>query len=136
MMKFIRQAPFLRVLLPFIVGIVGYSQWKTTVPVWFLLVPLLTGITWILFYCVPFNWRLKLPFIQDILTQLFILQAGFLISAAHDHLQEARHYTHFIDSDHAYIVRVKEAPIRKPKTICLEIEILKSIDRFSRVRPN
>lgn len=130
MMKFIRQAPFLRVLLPFIVGIVGYGQWEKMVPVWFLLLALLTGISWILFQFVPFNWRLKLPFIEDILTQLFIVEAGFLISAGHDHLQGAKHYSHYLASDQAYIVRVKEAPLRKPKTICLEIEILKSIDCF------
>ncbi|MBL7754989.1 MAG: ComEC/Rec2 family competence protein [Chitinophagaceae bacterium] len=131
MMKFIRQAPFLRVLLPCALGIGGYGMCEISLPVWWLIVPLLTGLIWLLYPFLPLNWRLKFPLFPDILTQLFIVQAGFLISAGHDHLQRAKHYSHFISSDQAYVVRVLEAPIRKLKSLCLEIELVCAIDTLN-----
>ena len=110
-----KKAPFLRLLLPVIIGIIAGYYLQVNINI-----ILITAIVLIVAYCVfnllPLAYRYKLQAINGIIITAFILNAGLFFTWNKD----ARHHTNWYgkryDSGCYVVATINEPPVEKNKS--------------------
>jgi competence protein ComEC len=135
-MKSWQRYPFLRIFIPFVVGIVIgiYSG-----------IPFITGM-WIIILIVPFlfvfhYFQLRtLSFGQRYIQGLFVIFIsiclGLGITGLHNHRTESLHFANRIGLTGLYKLRIEDVPSYKTKTVRLQISILSGISNNKEVACN
>lgn len=128
--------PFLRLFIPFVVGIVIgiYSG-----------IPFITGL-WILVLIIPFlfinhYFQLRtLPFglrhIQGLFVIFISVCLGIGITGLHNHRTESLHFANSIGLTGVYKIRIEDVPSYKTNTVRLRISILSGISHNKEVECN
>src|SRR5437868_8759415 len=126
-----KPAPFVRLLLPFIVGIIMQWYWPFSVELIVLIVIAFT-IAFFLFELLPLSLRFKLKIIQGLLLNMILFGTGAGLTWQQDIRRHSNWFGNFYrDSDYV-IVKVDEAPIDKPKSFkatCV-VEGIMRVDSF------
>jgi competence protein ComEC len=135
-MKNWQRYPFLRLFIPFVVGIVIgiYSG-----------IPFIAGL-WIIVLIIPFlfvfhYFQLKtLPFglrhIQGLFVIFISICMGLGITGLHNHRTESLHFANRIGLTGFYKLRIEDVPSVKPNTIRLQIRILSGFSQNKEVACN
>ncbi len=122
-----RHIPLLRFLIPFILGIFCYVEFRWTYfPMFVFLgfgIPLLFGAH------IYFRNHINRPLQQlvSLLALLHFFVAGYLITVAHEQVLYPSHYT-YADKASELLVRIKNNPQQKVKSISCHVELLSAID--------
>lgn len=110
-----KKAPFIRLLIPFITGILLQRYFKIDQSVIF--VSLISfGISFLLFYLLPQAARFKLQFIQGLVIQLLLVSVGLWLAWQKDIRQNQSWYgNHYKQGDYM-VVRIGEPLTEKTKS--------------------
>jgi competence protein ComEC len=110
-----KKAPFLRLLLPLIAGIIleYYLQCEIRVIV-ILFISLL--FTYSIFSALPLGYRFKFQSLQGIVITLFIINAGLFLTWQKDIRNHSNWYGNYYDSTSYIIATVSEPPVEKSKS--------------------
>ena len=116
-----KKAPFIRLLLPLVVGIL--LQWYLKIPVAAVIVGAISfSIAYLLFFLFPTAIQFKLQSLQAVILNLLIVSVGLCITWQKD-VQHSNHWfgQYYQDSDYL-LVRINEPLIEKllaetPKTV-------------------
>lgn len=82
-MHSVKSIPFLRILLPFLLGLTIYKL-SANLPLWFFVGLFFVGLLWsILFQFLSFKQKLKLSWSNGVALHILLLGLGFLISHYH-----------------------------------------------------
>ena len=110
-----KKAPFIRLLLPFITGIL--LQWYLQIPVAFCIVGAVSfSIAYLLFLLFPLAIRYKLQALQAVILNLILITIGLLITWQKDIKHSNTWFgPYYQDSDYL-VVRIDEPVIEKPKS--------------------
>lgn len=110
-----RKNPFIRLLFPFITGIV--LQWYIQFSLPVILAALISfSISFYLFFLLPLFLRFRLQAVQGISLHLMIAAFGSLITWQKDIRREADWYGHFYKEDDVLLVRIDEPLIEKTRS--------------------
>ena len=110
-----KTSPLLRLLLPFIAGIVVQWYWPIPLPVILLSAASFT-LAYLLFYLLPLSFQFKLQSLQGLLINLFILTAGLVITWQKDIRHSNNWYGNFYHDSDYIIVRIDEPLTEKTKS--------------------
>jgi competence protein ComEC len=107
-----KTAPFIRVLIPFIIGII--LQWYLKLPLGFIISCIICfSISFFIFNFLPLSIRYKLLWLHGFLLNLIIVAIALLITW----LQDVRHtqawFGHQYNIQSSFIVKINEPPIKK-----------------------
>jgi competence protein ComEC len=114
-----KSAPFIRLLLPFIVGII--AQWyiqfpfKITLCLSFIFL-LLFG----LFYLLPIGFRYKYQWLQGFLLNFIIFFVGILLTWGKDIRTDKNWYGNFYSDSSSLVIKINEPPIAKENSFKAE----------------
>jgi competence protein ComEC len=110
-----KKAPFLRLLIPVIVGIIFQFYFK--IPINIITVSaIILLLTLILFAFLPEAIRFRFKVIQGILISLFIISFGSLITWQKDVRNHSGWYGNYIDSGSFIVATINEPPVEKAKS--------------------
>ncbi len=110
-----KKAPFIRLLLPLVVGIL--LQWYLKIPVAAVIVGAISfSIAYLLFFLFPTAIQFKLQSLQAVILNLLIVSVGLCITWQKD-VQHSNHWfgQYYQDSDYL-LVRINEPLIEKSKS--------------------
>jgi competence protein ComEC len=110
-----KKAPFIRLLLPLITGIV--LQWYLQIPLEVIVSSLVSfSIAFLLFLLLPIAFRFKMQFLQGVIMQLLIVALGAWLT----HQQDTRHnknwYGNHYNVGNYLVVRINEPLVEKNKS--------------------
>ncbi len=110
-----KASPLLRLLLPFIAGII--LQWYLKIELSFIIVAAI-GFTaaYLLFYLLPLSLQYKLQALQGLLLNLIIITAGLLVSWQKDIRHSKEWFGNFYHDSDYIIVRIDEPLTEKTKS--------------------
>jgi competence protein ComEC len=110
-----KKAPFIRLLLPLVAGIL--LQWYLQIPLPVCIAGLLSfGIAYVLFFLFPISVRFKLQWLQGFILNLLLVSIGLLITWQKDvHHTNTWFGQYYHDSDYL-VVRIDEPLIEKAKS--------------------
>jgi len=112
---FWKNAPFIRLLLPLITGII--IQWYCTVSLSFIVVSLISfSISFYLFYLLPKRLKFKLKVLHGIILQLLLVSLGFLITWQKNIRNDTNWYGNFYNQENYLLVRINEPLTEKTKS--------------------
>lgn len=110
-----KTSPLLRLLLPFIAGIV--VQWYFPIQLSVILLSAVCfTLSYLLFYLLPLSLQFKLQSLQGLLINLFILTAGLIITWQKDIRHSNNWYGNFYHDSDYIIVRIDEPLTEKTKS--------------------
>ena len=110
-----KKAPILRLLLPFIAGII--LQWEFQLPVYISLFCVICfGIAFSLFYLFPLFIRFKLQFLQGFILHLLLISFGLLLTWQNDVRHSSKWYGHYYNDSDFLVVRINEPLVAKAKS--------------------
>jgi competence protein ComEC len=110
-----KKAPFIRLLLPLIAGII--LQWYVQIPV-----PVIAGalisfsIAFLLFLLLPIALRFKLQFLQGFIIHLLLIGFGLLLTWQKDNRHNNNWYGNYYKDSSYLIVRINEPLVEKNKS--------------------
>jgi len=125
-----KPAPFVRLLIPLIIGIV--LQWYLQFAVVFIFTALACFTpALMLFACLPLAQKFKLQVVQGILLQMILITAGLLLTWNKDVRHRNIWYgNHYREGDYL-IAAVSEAPVEKSKSYKAEVTVTKLVRKDS-----
>jgi competence protein ComEC len=110
-----KTAPFIRLLLPFLVGIL--LQWYLQIPLPIIAMAVIGfGAANLLFYFLPLALRFKLQMPQGILINLLLITFGLLITWQKDVRHKNEWYGNYYKDNNYIIVKIEEPLIEKTKS--------------------
>lgn len=110
-----KKAPFIRLLLPLIVGIVLQWYLQFSLPV--IVAALISyAIAWFLFLLLPIAWRFKAKALQGLILQLLIAAAGAWLTWQQDVRHHNNWYGNHYKEGNYLVVRIDEPPVEKNKS--------------------
>jgi competence protein ComEC len=110
-----KTAPFVRLLIPFVIGII--LQWYLQVPVLFIIIGIfLFSIAFLLFSFLPLEKKFKLQFLQGILLQLLLLVVGMLLTWNKNVQHHKNWYGNYYKEGDYIIATIKEPLVEKTKS--------------------
>ena len=114
MMRFLSKAPFIRLLLPALAGIL--LQINSPLPDWIVAVSITTALLALIYYHLFVHKNLK--FIQrhytGIFLNLFFFALGLSLVSARNIFEMHHHYSGILEPGDQLMVRLSDAPIQKP----------------------
>jgi competence protein ComEC len=110
-----KKAPFLRLLIPVIVGIIFQFYFKIPINIITVSAIILLS-TLILFTFLSEAIRFRFKVIQGILISLFIISFGSLLTWQKDARNQSGWYGNYIDSGSFIVATINEPPVEKAKT--------------------
>ena len=114
-----KTSPLLRLLLPFIAGIV--VQWYCPIPLTVILMSAVSfTIAYLLFYLLPLSLQFKLQSLQGLLINLIIVTAGLFITWQKDIWHSNNWYGSFYHDSNYIVVRIDEPLTEKTKSFKAE----------------
>ena len=130
-----KKAPFLRLLIPVICGILFQFYFKIPINIIAVSAIILLPI-FILFTFLPEAIRFRFKMIQGILISLFLILFGSLITWQKDVRNQPKWYGNFIDSGGFMVARINEPPVEKAKSFkalaSVETVINKGVQRHTK----
>lgn len=119
---FWKKAPFIRLLIPLIIGII--IQWYLQIPVltWIIILSTATLIT-ISYSLLPFLKRLRLAGLNGVSINAIFIAAGAILTWQHDIRNQTEWFGNSINQGQKMIVTLAENPIQKTKSYKAEAEI-------------
>lgn len=119
---FWKKAPFIRLLIPLIIGII--IQWYLQIPVltWIIILSTATLIT-ISYSLLPFLKRFRLAGLNGISINAIFIAAGAILTWQHDIRNQTEWFGNSINQGQKMIVTLSENPIQKTKSYKAEAEI-------------
>jgi competence protein ComEC len=113
-----KKAPFIRLLLPLITGIV--LQWYLQIPFQFIVTAFISfGIAFFLFLLMPIAFRFKLKPLQGLIIQLVCISIGAWLICQKDVRRNDNWYGNYYKAGSYLVVRIDEPLVEKNKvTIC------------------
>lgn len=121
-MRHLSHIPVLRILIPFVAGIVvGIFM---AVPAWLAIALLLSGFIGVLAFHFSkyFSQHFKLRYLFGIVIHLFLFSSGVLLTQLKTKLYDPYHYTQFEDAEY-FLLRITEPYHIKQKSLKAEAEI-------------
>jgi competence protein ComEC len=118
------QSPFLRILLPFIIGISLFHVWPASRMLVSFSVFLLLGVSILGFNYLPLVFRHRYTYARGLLLSLWLISAGFLLCVLHYAPGWSHWYGHKLSKQDALEVRITSELEEKNKTYKAEAEIL------------
>jgi len=110
-----KHAPFIRLILPLIAGII--MQWYFQVSVQVIAAALISfSISFLLFFLLPVSLRFKLQPLQGLIINLLLLSFGLLITWHKDIRHSNDWYGNYYKEDSYLVVRIDEPLVEKPKS--------------------
>ena len=110
-----KTAPFLRLLLPFIAGII--LQWYVQIPILFVAFATASfSIAFILFSFLPLNEKFKLHFLQGALLQLVLVAFGMLVTWQKDVRHSNDWYGQYYQDGDYLVATISEPLVEKTKS--------------------
>ncbi len=124
MNTFWKEAPFLRLLIPFLSGISLYifipdNHWWLSALVFLCL---LLGLS--IFSFLKDFLKMKYAFLKGILMQGILVAAGYLLCVLHTGSSSANWYGHRVNQFEYALVKIQEEPQQKPKTLKAAAEVV------------
>lgn len=110
-----KQAPFLRLLLPVIAGIIAGYYFKIEVSALFLIALILT-LAFFIFNILPIVYRFKLQAVNGIIITAFIINAGAFLTWNKDVRNHKNWYGKKYDSGSYIIATISEPPVEKTRS--------------------
>ncbi|HEY5408339.1 MAG TPA: ComEC/Rec2 family competence protein [Ginsengibacter sp.] len=110
-----KKAPFLRLLLPVIVGIIAGYYLKVNINIIFVTAIVLIG-AYFLFSLLPLVYRYKLQAIHGIIITAFIINAGLFLTWNKDVTNHSDWYGKRYDSGSYIVATISEPPVEKNKS--------------------
>lgn len=127
-----KKAPFLRLLIPVIFGIILQFYFKIPINIVTISAIILLS-TFILFAFLPEAIRFRFKAIQGILISLFLISFGSLITWQKDVRNQSNWYGNYVDSGSFIVATINEPPIEKAKSFkalaSVETVISKGVQR-------
>lgn len=112
---FWKNAPFIRLLLPLITGIL--IQWYWQMPLPFIIVSFISfSFSFFLFYLLPRILKFKLQALHGISLQLLLVSLGLLITWQKNIRNDAAWYGNYYSGDNYLVVRIDEPLTEKAKS--------------------
>lgn len=121
-MRHLSHIPVLRILIPFVAGIVvGIFM---AVPAWLAIALLFSGFIGVLAFHFSkyFSQHFKLRYLFGIIIHLFLFSSGLLLTQLKTRLYDPYHYTQFEDAEY-FLLRITEPYHIKQKSLKAEAEI-------------
>ncbi|MBK8785751.1 MAG: ComEC/Rec2 family competence protein [Chitinophagaceae bacterium] len=110
-----KKAPFIRLLLPLIAGII--LQWYLQIPIQFIVSAFIAfGISFLLFLLLPIALRFKMQPLQGFIIQLFFIALGAWITWQKDMRHQNNWYGNYYKEGSYLVVRIDEPLVEKNKT--------------------
>ena len=110
-----KKAPFIRLLLPLIAGII--LQWYFQIPVAvFITASISFSIAYLLFLLLPFALRFKFKVLQGFIFQLLFICLGLLLTWQKDIRHKSNWYGNHYQDGAYLVVRIDEPLVEKAKT--------------------
>jgi len=110
-----KQAPFIRLLLPLIAGIM--LQWYLQMSLPVIVTALISfSIAFGLFLLLPIALRFKLQAVQGLIIQLLFIALGALLTRQQDTRHDKNWYGNFYQDDSYLVVRIDEPIVEKAKS--------------------
>jgi competence protein ComEC len=107
-----KKAPFLRLLIPFIAGII--LQWYLQIPITFITVCIVCfSISFFLFYLLPLKVRYKLAWFQGLLLYFLLTSIALFITWQQDIRHNEKWFGHLYTEQSTLIVKLNEPLIEK-----------------------
>ena len=114
-----KTAPFLRLLLPLIAGIM--LQWYFQIPVTVIITALVCfTIAFLLFLLLPVAFRFKLQALQGFIIQLLFIGLGLLLTWQKDIRHNENWYGNYYQEGSYLVVRIEEPLVQKNKSFKAE----------------
>ncbi|MEO7835516.1 MAG: hypothetical protein ABIR50_09360, partial [Ginsengibacter sp.] len=110
-----KKAPFLRLLIPVITGIILQFYFKIPINVTIVSAIILVS-TFILFAFLPEAIHFRFRIIQGILISLFLIVFGSLVTWHKDARNQPNYYENYIDSGSFIVATINEPPVEKAKS--------------------
>ena len=130
-MEFLHRAPFVRILLPLIVGIVCAIYWDSPTSIGFYVAT--GGVLCLLLLVIfkqaasAFQWR----WVFGVLLTICLFSIGFQLTNSHTDKHHPRHFSKLLNGPGLIVGEVSEQPQAKTKTvkviICTEV---KTVSKF------
>jgi competence protein ComEC len=115
MIPFWKKAPFFRLLLPLIAGIM--AEYYLQLPVLVLAFLLLSATLFLVLYQIFSSyWRFRHAYILGIAIHIYLLSAGIAIAMCHELRFDVTHFSKKSDNQYLYRIRIEEPPIERAKT--------------------
>ncbi len=122
-----KKAPFIRLLLPLIAGII--LQWYLQVPLPVIVTALISFcIALLLFLLLPIALRFKLRALQGFIIQLLFIALGILLSWQKDIRHDSNWYGNFYHDSCYLVVRIDEPLVEKTKSYKADAYVESIID--------
>lgn len=110
-----KKAPFIRLLLPLVAGIV--LQWYANLPLVSGVVAVVSfSFAWALFFLLPDAIRFKLQPLSGIILNLLVASVGLLITWQNDVRHASKWFGHYYQDSDYVVVRINEPLVEKPKS--------------------
>ena len=111
-----KKAPFIRLLIPFITGII--LQWYLQIPslLW-VLIFLLAFIVFICFFFLPFFSRYKLSVLNGLSVMFIFISSGAMLVRHNDMRLEKDWFGNFTKNEPAFIITLNENLVEKTKSL-------------------
>lgn len=110
-----KKAPFVRLLLPFIVGIL--LEWQLQLPPSLIGISLFCfGISYVLFYFFPIFLQYKFQWLQGFILNLLIISFGLLLTWQKDIRHSNTWFGHYYKDSDYLVVRIDEPLVAKAKS--------------------
>jgi competence protein ComEC len=127
-----RKAPFIRLLLPLVLGIL--LQWYLSIPVYRSLIALLCfGIAYRIFLFFPLVLRYKLRALQAIVINLVLICLGLLITWQKDIRNSNAWMGRYYQQQDYLVIRIDESPQQKEKSWKVNGQVEKIIQKDSSI---
>ena len=121
-----KKAPFIRILLPFLTGIL-IQFYLVCSCIEILILTAITALLYLLFSIIPLAYRYSFQWIHGIMLSSIILCVGMLTVWQKDIRNDANWYGHFYNDSSTLIIKVNEPPVEKDKSFKVEGKVEKII---------
>ncbi len=110
-----KKAPFIRLLLPLIAGII--LQWYLQIPIAMAILSLISfSIAYSLFFLLPLSLRFKIQWLQGIILHLLLITLGLLLTWQKDVRHTSNWFGQYYHNSDYLIVRINEPLVEKAKS--------------------
>ena len=121
-----KKAPFIRILLPFLTGILAQYYFET--PYYIILSFVgITAILYFIFSVIPLAYRYSFQWVQGVLISFIIFFAGMMTVWQKDVRNDLNWFGHLYNDSSSLIIKVNEPLIEKDKSFKAEGRVEKSI---------
>ncbi len=128
MLPFWKQAPFVRIVLPFILGILCYLYFPLIHPSLIVALFIGLGIAWWGYHRWPDFYKLKYAFLKGIFINSILFVAAYLLCLLHQPSLSTKWYHHHEKKYSHALVKMVSEPKPTAKSIGFEIEVIALCD--------